>query len=499
MNNISITENGAVGFKSSGSALVDLNFKACSFRDKPHELKKLFSKAYKENPVLALKWLFYARDIRGGMGERSIVRHAMAWLQWKHPDVMNAVMELLPEYGRWDDVIYLMEFSTTREKAFDLVYKQLKEDMGRILDGKSVSLLGKWLPSITSSNQKTRMRAYDIAKRLGFSPKLYRKACSILRERIEVVERLMSTNKWGDIDYGKVTSQANLKYSNAFKRRDGERYAEFISQVNNGNASINAKALMPYQIVHKYTSQNDSKISEVAEIEALWNNLPKIESTGLVILDGSFSMLGRVGKTKVTRRDIASSLAIYMSQNCKGALKDKFITFGMIPRFVDIGDCSSLAECLNTALKNTDCSNTDIFLTYKGLADMAVRYNLSQEELPDRLIIVSDMEFDAGCCGVYGVNSTRYKQADKALFDSIKDYWDKAGYKMPKLVFWNIMSRTNTIQVTENELGVILMSGFSANAVNMAMSGEIDPYKAIVGVLSDPRYNLVEECLNALK
>lgn len=507
MHNVSITENGAVGLETSCNSLVDLNYKAASMRNNPKGIKQLFEKAYNENPVLAMKWLFYARDVRGGMGERSISRNILAWLQWKHPDMAIKVLDLLPEYGRWDDVVYMMEFSSTREHAVSIVRDQMKTDIQNVKDDKSVSLLGKWLPSLTASDKKVRMRANYLAKALGMTCEQYRKAYSLLRKKADVLERKLSAKQWEDVDYSRVPSKANLKYKNAFIRHDGDRYNAFIEKANSGEAKINAAALMPYEIVNKYTHGYHAVSGDVDEsLEALWKNLPDCNTNGMVILDGSGSMCTRVGNTSVTCHDIADSLAIYFSQHNKGKLNGKFITFGQNPDFVDIQKCSTLRDCLDEVSRHTDCSNTDIFKTYKMLADMAVQFGLSQEDLPDRMIIISDMEFD-GCCGTYtegrrnsyGWGYDHFHQADKTLFDNIKEYWDKAGYKMPKLVFWNVMSRTNTIPMTENELGVILLSGFSTGVVKLAMSDQATPFTALYEVLSSERYKAVEERIMSVK
>lgn len=505
--NISITENGAVGFKTTGKALLDLNFAMGGLRGKSEKAKSMFEKAYEENPILAVKWLFYARDARQGMGERDTTRSMMSWLQWKHPEVLRKVIHLLPEYGRWDDVVYLMEFSNIRDDAVNLIAKQLKEDLINLSKGDSVSLLGKWLPSLQASSAKTRMRANDLAKRMGLSAVQYRKMCSKLRKYTNVLECKLAANEWHSVDYTTVPSQANIKYSKAFYRHDKDRYSQFLEAANNGEVKINASVIMPYEIVHKYTNGHHSVVTGVQnELEALWKNLPDIPCNGMVMLDGSGSMSCRIGRTNVSAHDVADSLAVYFAQHTHGKLHGKFMTFGMNPDFVDISDCETLKECLDEVSNHTDCSNTDIYKAYIKLCDMAVKFGLSQEDLPDRLVIISDMEFDQGCCGRFGDSSSythgvwgnvwnRYTKADRPLFDSINEYWNKAGYKMPKLVFWNVNSRTGTIPLKENDLGVTLVSGFSVQIAKMVMSEQLDPFYALYETLSSERYKAVEDCL----
>ena len=500
--NVAITENGAVGLSTTGKALLDLNFATSSLRGKASKAKDMFEKAYEENPILAVKWLFYARDARQGMGERDTVRKIMSWLQWKHPEVLKKVMHLLPEYGRWDDVVYLMEFSNLRDDAVNIIAKQLKEDLLKLSKGESVSLLGKWLPSLQASNQKTRMRANDLAKRLGLSAVQYRKMCSKLRKHSDVLERKLTNNQWSHIDYSTVPSQANIKYAKAFYRHDEERYTEHLKAANNGEIKMNASVLMPYEIVHKYTKGCHQPVSDTREeLEALWKNLPEIECGGMVMLDGSGSMSCRIGKSDVSAHDVANSLAVYFAQHTKGKLHGKFMTFGRDPDFVDISKYETLNQCLFEVSKHTDCSNTDIYKAYIKLCDMARTFGLSQEDLPERMIIISDMEFDYGCCGRYekshgrGYWGSGYKSADKTLFEEISQYWEAAGYKMPKLVFWNVNSRTGAIPVKENDMGVTLVSGFSVQVLKMVMSNQLDPFYALYEILSDERYKAVEDCL----
>lgn len=505
MNNISITENGAVGLKTSGNKLVDMNFFATSYRNNPSGIIQKFEDAYAENPVLAMRWLFYCRDVRGGMGERAIPRAIYKWLQWKKPDVLCKVLDLLPEYGRWDDVVYLMEFSGVRDEAYNLIINQLNSDMNNLREGKGVSLLGKWLPSLSASNKQAKMRANYIAKRMGLSYTEYSRLCSSLRKKIGIVERQMCNNDWENISYESVPSKANLKYRKAFMTHDNARYMDYINKVMEGTAKMNASVLMPYEIVHKYTRGIHEVYGGVQnEIEAMWKNLPQIECKGLVMLDGSGSMCCNISGD-YTAHDVADSLAVYFSQQTKGPMHGLFMTFGANPQFVDISGCNSLYESLEEVSKHIDCANTDILAAYKLLADLAVSQHLKQEDLPDRIVIISDMEFDSGCCGTYNadVDENRdwyhlydnFSRADGTLFDKICEYWSERGYKMPKLVFWNVSSRSKTVPIAQNELGVVLMSGMSAQTVKMALTGQDDPFLALYETLMSHRYDAVEEHL----
>lgn len=484
--NLSTTENGALGYKSSGKALVDLNFKVSSLRNKTDKkIIEEFEKAFFENKELALKWLFYTRDIRGGLGERKIFRVITKWLADNYPDTIKNILYLIPEYGRWDDLIDVLT-STSNKEIFDIasniIRNQLKNDIVDMSKDKSISLLAKWMPSVNASSSDTIKKAKKMLKILGLTEREYRKTLSKLRKYIDVVEVKMSSNKWYKINYEAVPSKANLIYKNAFIKHDEDRRLDYLDNLVCGKAKINSTTLYPHDIVSKYTFDNyhcRTKKFDVT-LEELWKALPDktIENT-LVVADGSGSMYTAIsGNT--TAEDVCCALAIYFSEHSKGGFNNKFITFGNKPRLVDISNAESLKEKIDITLSNTDCSNTNIARTFKLILDTALSNHMTQEEMPKNVLIISDMEFDVGC----NYNTT--------LFNEISQEFIEHGYKLPRLVFWNVNSRTGTIPVKENELGVALVSGFSTNIVDMVMSSELDPYKCLLKVLLSKRYELIK-------
>lgn len=488
-----LTENGAVGYMTTGKELLDLNFKTSSLRNKSEdEIFKLFLKAFHEDKLLAIKWLFFMRDAREGMGERRSFRIILNGLGHQHPTIAKELISLVPEYGRWDDLYSLMDGDLT-EYVVDFIYQQLQEDCGNYLNKKPISLLAKWLPKESTKKYK---KVYNILlKKFGMTPKKYRRIVSDLRKYLDVVEVKMSANEWNKVNYNTIPSKANLLYKDAFLRHDKERRNEYLNDLKNGNnnAKINAKVLMPHEIVHRYMDKYEwGDIDDFDEsLEQLWKALPNYvnsEGFSMFVRDGSYSMTTKIGNTNITCLDISTALAIYFSEHCKGEYKDNFITFSNRPKVIDLSNCSSLREKIEKCHAEDDCSNTDIYKVFKLILDTAVNNKYTQEQLPKNIVVVSDMEFDDA------TTTSDYQ----TLFETIQAEYLLHGYDLPRLVFWNVCSRTGAIPLKTNKNGVCLVSGFNPTIMDMVLSGELDPYKCLVNKLNSSRYDAVEKAVKNL-
>lgn len=490
--NVSYTENGALGYSTTGRALLDLNFAVASLRSASEsEIVQKFIKAFAENPILAMRWLFFARDAREGLGERRLFRVIIAALVESNPEMVLPVIKLISEYGRWDDLWCLLDDKKAAKVVYELVDNQLTEDLKNMEAGKSISLLAKWMPSINCSSKQTKKYAKQLHKALGLTEREYRKALSKFRKYLDVVEVKMSAKNWSEINYEAVPSRANLIYNDAFLRNDEERRRDYLGKLEKGEAKINASVLYPHDIVHKYTDGWWSiQKSKDAAIEALWKALPdNVQGCGntIVVADGSGSMTCSVGNTRVTALDVANALAIYFAEHSSGEFKDKYITFSEKPQLVDFSNCDSLHAKLQTAFAHDEVANTNIEAVFDLILTTAVKNKMSQEEIPQNILIISDMEFDSAC-------DYRHRPT-QGLFAKIAQDYAAAGYKLPRLVFWNVNSRTGTIPVKENDLGVALVSGFSTNICKMVLSGELDPYKCLLETLNTERYDAVEAAI----
>lgn len=498
--NTSVTENGAVGYRTSGKALLDLNFAVSSFRNaSPEEITAQFVKAYYEDPKLAIRWLFYAGDVRQGLGERRLFKTILMYLAQSHIEIARALMPLIPEYSRWDIVVALMD-SPLAEEAVEMIQRQLQEDSINKEKGISISLCAKWLPSENASADHTKQMARVLAKRLSMTNRQYRQMLASYRQYLDVVEVKMSSRRWADIHYEAVPSKANLVYNTAFLRNDEERRREFLGAVKKGEKTIHAGVLYPYDIVHSYMDFEKRPgwlyVKPVDDtLEELWKALPDyVQGAGntLCIADGSGSMWTKVGNTGVSCLEVADAIAIYFSERCTGQFKDTYITFSQTPQFVDLSKGKTLFDKLSIAIHHNEVANTNIEAVFELILDTALKYHMPQKELPTNLLILSDMEFDTATRS--SVNG-RWVSPDEKMFDTFARRYASHGYSLPRLVFWNICSRTKTIPLRENALGVALVSGFSPTIAKMVLSNEIDPYKALVDQLMVPRYDAVEEAV----
>ena len=491
--NYSVTENGALGFRTSGKELLDLNFAVSSMRNMNEEqIVDKFIKAFYEDKLLAVKWLFFARDCREGIGERRLFRVCMKYLAEKHQDIAKEVIKMVPEYGRWDDLWCLLD-TDLKDDVCKVIVRQLLEDAENMKKGNPISLLAKWMPSANTSSKETKRLAHIIMDAINFTDRQYRKMLTELRAYLNVVEVKMSAKQWNKIDYATVPSRANLIYNNAFLRNDKVRREEYLEKLKKGETKINAGVLFPHDIVQKYMGYGWGRIPSSSDptVEQLWKALPDyVGGAGntICVADGSGSMFSRVGNTNVTALTVANALAIYFAERSSGQFKDTYITFSSRPQIVDFSNAKSLREKLEIALKHDEVANTNIEATFDLILQTAINNEMSQDDMPQNVLVLSDMEFDRMTSG----------RTDKRFFEELARRYAVHGYKLPRLVFWNIMSRTGTIPVKENEAGVALVSGFSPAIVKMVLSNSTDPFECLLEQLNSERYAPVENAVKGL-
>ncbi len=494
--NVAVTENGALSYRTTGKPLLDMNFSVSSTRNENSDvIEKRFAKAFFANKLLAIKWLFYAGDVRGGMGERRLFRICLNYLANTEPKLCERLLPLVAEYTRWDNLLPLLKTSL-KESVCALFKEQLKADILAMEKGKTVSLLAKWLPSINATSPASKEYAKILIKELSLTQKEYRKTLVVLRKYLNVVEVTMSEKAWGDIDYEAVPSKANLLYNAAFLKNDEERRKAFLEKLKKGEVKINADVLYPHDIVHRYTSGGWSvHLKEYDEtLEQLWKGLPdyvKGEGNTICVADGSGSMTITLNGTTISALDVANALAIYFAERSSGDFKDKYITFSDNPQLVDFSGCKSLHDKLGVALSHDEVATTNIEGVFDLILTTAVKKSMKQEEMPKNVLILSDMEFN------YAVD-VRDDLDGKKLFQVIQERYEEYGYKLPRIVFWNICSRTGAIPLKENKLGVALVSGFSPTTLDMVMSSKLDPLDCLVEQLSKERYQPVEDAVKDL-
>lgn len=497
--NFGYTENGAVKHLTTRSALLDMFAMGAAMRKRSDEdIILMFRKAFAENPVYALKCLFYIRDVRGGQGERRFFRICMKDLAVQNTDAARRNLKHIPEFGRWDD-LYIFIGTSLESAAFAFIKEQLALDV----QCQTPSLLAKWLKSENTSSKASRKLAQRTREYLGMTHKQYRKTLSILRERINVLERLMSAGKWDEIEFDKIPSKAGMIYKNAFARHDLERaksekevqtYADFAKDTTK---KVNAEVLNPVDIADRIFSHgywNTPKETDRLMYQKYWDCLKDYyngrEENGIAVVDVSGSMTGQP-------MNAAVSMGAYIAERGKGPFANHFITFSGNPQLVkfegvDIYDKFMRARNASWAM------NTNIEATFDLLLNTALANNCTQEEIPSAIYIFSDMEFDACATtgaidtsrhGGYGSRINRVTSAQaNTLFEQIKIKWANHGYKLPRVIFWNLDCRQENIPAIGE--GFSFVSGFSMTMVEEILSGE-DGYSLMMKKLDSERYSCI--------
>lgn len=482
--NITRTENGAYTYLSTQSDCLDLFATIGALRSAADdEICERFQRAFAEEPTLALKTLFYARDIRGGLGERRVFRTILPYLAMHETQTLRKNMRLVPEYGRWDDLLALIGTPCERQ-AMRLMRRQLIADMQALAEDGEVSLLAKWLPSENASDEETAAMARRVAAAFGMSPREYRKALTALRARIRLLENSLRQRDYS-FDYGKQPSKAMFKYRRAFMRNDMKRYKRFMEDVSKGKQKLHTEALLPYEVVRPAMNVDcwgvcTSALSEDDRrmLDVTWNAMPDYTNgeNALVVVDGSGSMYWQ-GNPKPA--EVAMSLGMYFAERTKGAFHDHFITFSERPRLVEIKG-RDVYERIRYCMSFNECANTNIRAVFELVLETAVKNHVPQEELPSTLYIISDMEFDSCAEG-----------ADISNFEYAKALYAEYGYELPKVVFWNVQSRNTQQPVRMNDRGVVLVSGASPIVFRQILPGAPTPYEQMLAILGSERYDAV--------
>ena len=500
--NFTFTENGAITHKTTRSDLLDLFAMGAAYRSRSEaDVINLFKNAYVENPTYALKCLFYIRDIRGGQGERRFFRTCMRWMAMVHPTVVFNLLEYVPEFGRWDDM-YTFVNTPCEKEAFQVMKKQFALD----LECKTPSLLAKWLKSENTSSKESRRYATLTRQYFHMTSRQYRKTLSILRQRINVLERLMSENRWDEIEFDKIPSKAGMMYKNAFARHDIERqknanvvsYADFAKDET---TTVNAKALYPYECVREAikVAKNQrwdhfGEFEEVnrAMINKYWDNLTDYfnNSTfnGIAVVDTSGSMTMNYRGASATPIDVAISLGLYCAEHNSGPFANHYISFASRPQLIrtdGIDFCDKVERIYQTNL----IDNTNIEAVFDLLLKVALQPSTKKQDIPQNVIIISDMEFDSAVDNWRernGVNSDNVE----TLLESIAKKWSRCGLDLPGLIFWNVNARQDNIPIIGNGR-ISYVSGFSPIIFETIMSGKTG-YELMMEKLNSERYECIK-------
>ncbi len=482
------TENGAAAYASTGSDCLDLFASIGALRhESDEEIISRFVRAYTEDADLAMKILFFARDIRGGLGERRVFRTIFTWLAFNEADSVKKNIEAVAEYGRFDDLLVLM--NTPCEKEM-LVYLKTRfdADVKSLREKGDVSLLGKWLPSVNASNPQTVFNAKRIARAFGMNDAAYRKTVTALRAHLCILENSLREKDYS-FDYAKQPSRAMFKYRKAFLRNDKERYQAFLEDVGTGKQVLHAENVAPYELVEPYLSaywQGKQKgnmkgmtADEKAVLNATWEALPDYggDENAIAVVDTSGSMYFVDHPLPAA---VALSLGLYFAQRNKGWFKHHFIAFSNRPQLIEIkGD--TFADRLRYAASFCEVADTNLEAVFDLVLRTAVKHGVKQKEMPAKLIIISDMEFNE-CV----------QNASATVFQNAKEKYEANGYSLPEIVFWNAASRNRQQPVTMNEQGAVLVSGVTPRLFSMVAKGSVSPYALMMEIMESERYALIK-------
>lgn len=481
--NETVTENLAKAYKSTKSDILDLFSLGGAARtlDKA-EIERKIVFALSEDKVLATKAVFYLADIRGGQGERRFFKIALPIVLDAWKEKQEALINLVPEFSRWDLVVDLYATGNKAAKAY------LLPIIRHAMTSKVNKLIFKWLPT-ERRHGKNDPVARQLAKDLNLTPKEYRKMLTKNRKELNLVETNLTNKEYNNINYSQVPSKAGLKYKQAFYRHDENRYEAYLEAVISGktNVKMNAATLYPHDIVHKYSTGWGFNVKDKdLTLEAAWKSLPNYledsDRNVIVVADTSGSMdFGISPNSNVTALHTSIALAVYFAERLNGEFKNHFITFDYEPVLQRL-----VGETLNSKLKSIreiHPSNTDLQATFDLILKTAVKNKTPQKDLPTDILIISDMQFD---------EATR----DFTNFEDAKRKFEEAGYTLPNIIFWNVNARLRNVPATMDDNGVIMVSGYSPSVMKYILENEsTTPYEFMLTVLNNPRYNIIEEVL----
>ena len=475
--NMTYTENGGTAYRSTESFCLDMFFKAGAMRNSnAKEIADVVTRAFAEDPDKTMKILFFARDARGGLGERRFFRIAVAALVRTAPEAVKKNIPLFAEYGRYDDLCVLLG-TPLEGAAVKLIKAQLDMDIAAMNVKEPASLLAKWLPSANTSSAETRSMGRRVAGALGMSERTYRKTLTALRRYTDILENRLRERDY-TFRYEAQPSCAMFKYRGAFIRNDGERYAEFLDSVQRGEAKLHADRLYPYDIVRGAMADRITP-AVIKSLDTAWKSLPDLTAAkrenALAVIDGSGSMTCGCGGIRPI--DAALSLGIYFAEHNNGAFANHFITFSETPRLVEIKG-SNIVERVNYCSTFNEIANTNLEAVFTLILRTAVKNRVPESDMPSKLYIISDMQFD------YCVDGGN----DEPMFREMRKLYAENGYRLPEVIFWNVNARCDAMPVNRSETGAALVSGYSPAIFDMVIGGECSPEAVMNRILSSERY-----------
>lgn len=504
--NQTVTENGAAAYVSTLNSCLDLF--ASSVRNTPEEkIRSLVSKSWEEDRVKTLAILMHLRDCRGGKGEKTIFYYALLWLRENHPRVYLANLPTFVNQGYYKDLCYLVKMlhakgssklGSTTWIELEYLAELFQKDLALLeTSQKSITLVGKWLPSESSHfDAKENGNQAGILARLLFPADLkktamrkYRKALTQTRENLRIVEKLLSEKRYSEINFNSVPAKAHKILRKAFVKNAPEAYAEFLSKVKKGEAKINSTGLQPHELVEKIRKQPDETI------ESLWTDLAnKLRSAGT--LTSSLAVCDVSGSMEGTPMQVAIALGILVSDLVEGPFSKQLITFSETPELHRV-EGETLYDKVGDVSKMKWGMNTDLMAVFKLMLNFAKFHQVKPENMPKTLFIFTDMQFDMARANNKIMSwQTTTVEPWKSTYSSIVEMYSNDGYTVPNIVFWNLRDTKPSFPVTADTPGVSLISGFSAEMLKLFLTGDLSQMTptSMMNLALEPYLELVQGC-----
>jgi len=449
-------------------------------------LKQNMNKALDENLVDAIVLAFNIRDCRGGKGERDNGRKLFDFLMKNKPLYFRRVLHLIPEYGRWDDLLFLLkEPSSERENILEFLSSQLKKDKQLMWEGKPISLCAKWCPSEGDSDDRKYKLVDMICNHMKITPRQYRTEYTTpLRSYLNVVERLMCSGKWDDIDLSKVPSCAIKRLKKAFEKHIPDIFNEWKDGLKEGKTTVKAKQLFPYEIVKEIRERHGQHddVSE-AQWKVLEDELRKsgVLERSVVVVD----MSGSMESPNYLPIDNAIALGLMVSSVVTGEFHNHVISFADNPQFLKLED-GTIASRYNQINRLEVGYSTDIQKVFELILERGKAAGLTDADMPKKIWIISDMQFNDNC-NIRGTTN----------FEAIEEKYSNSNFTRPEIVFWNVNGKITDYPVSVDDNGTCLVSGFSPSILKSILTtSEFSSVGILRTELDSDRYKQVRMALS---
>lgn len=463
-----LTTNGGVSLMTTENCFVDFFMMFVRGID-TDVINKYLTECWNIDPVKTVALIFHARDRKNGKKEKNISNRAMIWLKHNKCNTYRKnLYTYITKYGSWKDIMYISTKHSRNDFEINTIATQLLNDKDCIQRGdhKNVSLCAKWASSEGDKYDINFHIAHKIA--LSLYPddedimKKYRKEILVpLRKKIDIVETYMSSNRWNEIKYENVPAVATKRLKKVFQKHDPEGYAQYLNDVAKGAKKINITGILPHELVKFYIEGNEYNETIEQQWKAILKNIKDegILSNMLAIVDVSGSM---INNSSVKPIEPAIALGILISECNEGLFHNKIISFDSKPEIFDIKGDNLFEKVKNIRYNLSAGTSTNFEGTFDLLLNMGKMFDVKPEQMPKKVIVLSDMQFDEA-----SDTDTNEYTIHECIINKYKD----TIYKPPQFIYWNLSSsHDETFPVKAVSSNVAMISGFSEQLLKVFMN-----------------------------